>query len=94
MNLTKPSPPIVRPNYWGLTDYRLTNDEINLYVDDKLYRPICFFDFSDFMGWDILEATDRLTEPDEDFSYYLGRMSDYLSQTTPENQPENIPQYE
>lgn len=84
----------IRQNYWGLTDYRLTNDEINLYEGDRLLRSICFFDFADFMGWDIMEATDRLTEPDEDFGYYLDRMSDYLSMNTPQNEPETIPQYE
>lgn len=61
-----------------ITDYRLTNSGINLYAGETLIREISQWDFIDFMGWDFLEGVDRLTEPDEDFSYYLDKMNAYL----------------
>lgn len=66
-------------NHLSLTDYRIANGVINLYRGTQLYHSIDFADFADFMDWSLWEATDRLTEPDEDMAYYLDKMSQYLS---------------
>lgn len=79
MNLTKPSPPIVRPNYQQVYDYRLTNAGINIYRTDRPVLEISLAEFAEFQGWDFVDAMWYLSDPDEDFSYYCSRISDFIS---------------
>lgn len=70
---------LVRPNYQGVYDYRLTNSGINVYRHGRPILEISLAEFSDFMGWDFVEAIWYMSDPDEDFSYYCSRISDYIS---------------
>lgn len=79
MNLTKPSPTILRPNYQGVIDYRLTNSGLNVYRVDRPVLEISLAEFAEFMNMDLIECFFLVSEPDEDFSYYCGRISDYIS---------------
>lgn len=78
-SLPKTIPTIVRPNYQGVIDYRLTNSGINIYRTDRPVLEISLAEFAEFMGWDFVEAMWYLSDPDEDLSYYCGRISDYIS---------------
>lgn len=71
--------PQVRPNYQGVYDYRLTNAGINVYRHGRDVLHLSLAEFAEFQGWDFVDAIWYLTEPDEDFSYYCGRISDYIS---------------
>lgn len=79
-------PTLVRPNYQQVYDYRLTNAGINIYRVGREVLEISLAEFADFMGLDFVDATWLLAEPDEDFSYYCGRISDYISSLEISNQ--------
>ena len=72
-------PTIVRPNYQGVYDYRITNSGLKIFRTDRPVLEITIAEFAEFQGWEFTDALWYLSDPDEDFSYYCGRISDYIS---------------
>lgn len=78
-SLPKTIPTLVRPNYQGVIDYRLTNSGLNIYRVGREVLEISLAEFAEYMNMDFIECMYRVADPDEEFSYYCGRISDYIS---------------
>lgn len=80
------TPTIVRPNYQGVYDYRISNSGLNVYRQDREVLHLSLAEFAEYMNWDFVDAMWYLSDPDEDFSYYCERISDYISSLEISNQ--------
>lgn len=78
-SLPKTIPTIVRPNYQGVYDYRITNSGLKVFRTDRTVLEITIAEFAEWIGWDFTDALWYLSDPDEDFSYYCSRISDFIS---------------